>query len=80
MKSRSIAGGKAAVSHATPTMTAGHLLFAAVLRFFPDAQVDWSDVWLGAVFTAILFWVGQWLLGLYLAWSQPTSAYGAAAP
>ncbi len=54
------------------------LLFAAVLRFFPDAKVDWSDVWLGAVVTATLFWLGQWLLGLYLTWSQPTSAYGAA--
>jgi len=54
------------------------LLFAAVLRFFPDAKVDWSDVWLGAIVTAGLFWLGQWLLGLYLTWSQPTSAYGAA--
>jgi membrane protein len=54
------------------------LLFAVVLRFFPDAKVDWSDVWFGAVVTAGLFWLGQWLLGLYLTWSQPTSAYGAA--
>jgi len=54
------------------------LLFAVVLRFFPDAKVDWSEVWLGAVVTAALFWLGQWLLGLYLTWSQPTSAYGAA--
>ena len=34
-------------------------------------RVDWSDVWAGAVVTAVLFWLGQWLLGLYLAWSQP---------
>jgi membrane protein len=54
------------------------LMFAAVLRFFPDAKIEWSDVWLGAVVTAGLFWLGQWLLGLYLTWSQPTSAYGAA--
>jgi membrane protein len=54
------------------------LLFAVVLRFFPDAKVDWSDVWLGAIVTAGLFWLGQWLLGMYLTWSQPTSAYGAA--
>jgi membrane protein len=54
------------------------LLFAALLRFLPDAHVNWSDVWLGAAVTALLFWLGQWLLRLYLTWSQPTSAYGAA--
>jgi membrane protein len=54
------------------------LLFAALLRFLPDAHVDWSDVWIGAVVTALLFWLGQWVLRLYLTWSAPTSAYGAA--
>jgi membrane protein len=54
------------------------LLFAALLRFLPDAKVAWSDVWLGAIATTLLFWLGQWALGFYLAWSQPTSAYGAA--
>jgi membrane protein len=54
------------------------LLFAALLRLVPDAQVAWSDVWSGAVVTALLFWLGQWALGLYFAWSRPTSAYGAA--
>ena len=54
------------------------LLFAALLRFLPDAHVAWSDVWSGAAVTALLFWLGQWALGLYLTWSQPTSAYGAA--
>ena len=54
------------------------LLFAALFKFLPDARVDWSDVWLGSVVTALLFWLGQWVLGLYLTWSHPTSAYGAA--
>ncbi len=54
------------------------LLFAALFRFLPDAQVDWSDVWCGAIVTTVLFWIGQWALGHYLAWSKPTSAYGAA--
>jgi membrane protein len=54
------------------------LLFAALLRFLPDAQVAWSDVWAGAILTALLFWLGQSVLGLYFAWSRPTSAYGAA--
>ena len=54
------------------------VLFAILLRFLPDAEVSWSDVWFGALATAILFWGGQSLLGLYLTWSKPTSAYGAA--
>ncbi len=54
------------------------VLFAALFKFLPDAQVDWSDVWCGAIVTTILFWIGQWALGHYLAWSKPTSAYGAA--
>jgi membrane protein len=54
------------------------VLFAILLRFLPDAEVDWSDVWVGALVTAILFWAGQSLLGLYLTYSKPTSAYGAA--
>jgi membrane protein len=54
------------------------LLFAVLLKFLPDARVRWTDVWLGAVVTAVLFWLGQSVIGMYLAWSRPTSAYGAA--
>jgi membrane protein len=54
------------------------LLFAVLLRFLPDAHVAWADVWLGATVTALLFWLGQWILGKYFSLSQPTSAYGAA--
>ena len=54
------------------------VLFAVLMRYLPDAQIDWSDVWLGAVVTAVLFWVGQSVLGLYFTYSKPTSAYGAA--
>lgn len=53
-------------------------LFAALLQFLPDARVPWSDVWIGAAATAVLFWLGQWGLSLYLGLSEPTSAYGAA--
>ncbi len=54
------------------------VLFAALLHFLPDAHVPWADVWIGAAVTAVLFWVGQWALSVYLGWSKPTSAYGAA--
>src|SRR3954463_11984316 len=54
------------------------LLFAMIFKFLPDAEIQWRDVWLGAVMTAILFGVGKWLLGLYLGSGAAGSAYGPA--
>jgi len=64
--------------HAGVSLLIIAILFTALFKFVPDAQVDWSDAWWGAVVTTVLFWIGQWALGQYLAWSKPTSAYGAA--
>lgn len=64
--------------HAALSLVVITVLFAVLLKYLPDAQVDWSDVWFGAAVTAVLFWFGQSLLGIYLTWSKPTSAYGAA--
>ena len=38
----------------------------------------WGDVLVGAVVTALLFNVGKFLIGLYLAHSAVASSYGAA--
>ncbi len=54
------------------------LLFAAIFKVLPDARVDWHDVWVGALFTAVLFTVGKILLGFYLGNSNPGQAFGAA--
>lgn len=54
------------------------LLFALIYRVLPDAEVAWSDVWVGAVTTAFLFAVGKSLFGLYLGHSSISSSYGAA--
>jgi membrane protein len=66
------------ILHTGASLAIFTLLFAALLHFLPDADVPWSDVWLGAFVTAVLFWIGQWALSVYLGWSKPTSAYGAA--
>jgi membrane protein len=55
------------------------LIFALIFKFIPDAHVEWRDVWIGAIVTALLFTIGKSLLGLYLGNSATTSAYGAAA-
>ena len=54
------------------------LLFALIYRYLPDARVEWRDVWIGAAITALLFTLGKFLIGLYLAESSAASAYGAA--
>jgi membrane protein len=40
------------------------ILFALVFKLLPDVNVSWKDVWIGAVFTAVLFMIGKFLIGL----------------
>ena len=54
------------------------LLFGLIYKILPDAKINWSDVWIGAAITALLFTIGKWLIGLYLGNSSAASAYGAA--
>ena len=54
------------------------LLFAMIFKFLPDVKISWGDVWFGAIFTAFLFELGKFLLGLYLGRATTASAYGAA--
>jgi membrane protein len=54
------------------------LLFAAMLKWLPDAEVYWQDTWVGAAVTALLFMVGKFALGMYFGMSD-TGQYGAAA-
>lgn len=53
-------------------------LFALIYRYLPDARVEWRDVWVGGLITALLFTIGKLLIGLYLGNSSAASAYGAA--
>ena len=53
-------------------------LFALLFRFLPDVRLQWRDVTTGALVTAVLFAIGQQLIGLYLGQSSMASAYGAA--
>ena len=53
-------------------------LFALLFRFLPDVHLRWGDVMTGALATAVLFTIGQQLIGLYLGQSSMASSYGAA--
>ncbi len=54
------------------------LLFGIVYKVLPDAKVYWRDALIGAAITAVLFTIGNLLLGLYLGRSNLSAAYGAA--
>ncbi len=53
-------------------------LFMFIFRFLPDARMRFKDVVGGAIFTAALFMLGRYLIALYMQYSAPASAYGAA--
>ena len=53
------------------------LVFSLVFKFLPDVRIRWRSVWSGAAFTAILFTIGKFLIGLYIAKSGAGDAYGA---
>lgn len=54
------------------------LLFGVIFKVLPDAKIGWKDVRVGAIFTACLFLVGRFLIGLYLSTTGAASPYGAA--
>jgi len=53
-------------------------LFAVIYKVLPDAPLSWRDVWIGAAFTAGLFSLGKYAIGLYLGNSAVASSFGAA--
>jgi membrane protein len=53
-------------------------LFATTYKVLPSEGIAWRDVWVGAAVTALLFWIGKLLIGLYLGHSATASSFGAA--
>jgi membrane protein len=54
------------------------VLIAAILKYLPAKALAWRDVIWGAAFTALLFEIGKFLIGLYLGSSATISSLGAA--
>jgi membrane protein len=52
-------------------------LFAAIYKILPDRRLEWRDVGVGALGTALLFTVGKGLIGWYLGGSGVAARYGA---
>ncbi|MBV9719363.1 MAG: YihY/virulence factor BrkB family protein [Candidatus Eremiobacteraeota bacterium] len=53
------------------------VLFGLLFKYLPECQVAWTGVWPGAAGTALLFVIGQFLLGWYLGRAGISSTYGA---
>lgn len=54
------------------------ILFGTIFKVLPDAKISWKDVRAGAFFTACLFMLGRYLIGLYIETTAAGSPYGAA--
>lgn len=52
------------------------LAFALMYHYLPDRRVRWQQALLGGVITSLLFVLGRWAIGLYIARAAPGSAYG----
>ncbi len=54
------------------------ILFALMFKYIPRMVVPWREALVGGAVTALLFTIGKFLLGLYLAKASIGSTYGAA--
>jgi membrane protein len=54
-------------------------LFAVIFKILPDAVISWKDSLIGAVFTALLFLLGKFLINYYIGNSSLGVTYGTAA-
>ncbi|KAA9356365.1 YihY/virulence factor BrkB family protein [Larkinella humicola] len=54
------------------------VLFGVIFKVLPDAKIAWKDIRWGAIFTALLFMLGRYLIGLYIETTSTGSTYGAA--
>jgi membrane protein len=54
------------------------LIFVLMYRVLPDIKISWSDTWVGGVISGVLFMLGEYAIGRYLASSGTRSIYGAA--
>jgi membrane protein len=52
--------------------------FAGLLKFLPDAKVQWRDAFVGGIVAAVLFSAGKKLFALYIAHAGMASSFGAA--
>jgi len=55
------------------------VVFAAIFKLMPDAEIRWTDVAVGASLTTVLFLIGRSILQIYFSYSNPGAQLGTAA-
>lgn len=60
------------------TLLSVALVFTLIYKVVPDARISWRHAFAGGIMTALLFTVGETLIGLYLGHTDVGSAFGAA--
>ncbi|RKD20329.1 ribonuclease BN [Pelobium manganitolerans] len=54
------------------------VLFGIIYKVLPDVEISWRQIRSGAFFTALLFMLGKYLIGLYIQYAAVGDIYGAA--
>ncbi|WP_406823890.1 YihY/virulence factor BrkB family protein [Pedobacter sp. KACC 23697] len=60
------------------TLAAVTAVFTVIFKVLPDVVIRWKSAIIGALFTAVLFSLGKYLIGIYIEKGNPGSAFGAA--
>ena len=60
------------------TLAAVTAVFTVIFKVLPDVIIKWKSAIIGALFTAVLFSLGKYLIGIYIEKGNPGSAFGAA--
>ena len=53
-------------------------IFAVIFKVLPDVRIRWKPAIIGALFTALLFGLGKYVIGIYIEKGNPGSPFGAA--
>jgi membrane protein len=54
------------------------VMFALMYKILPRVKIAWTDVWVGAGATAVMFVIGKFLVGLYVGKTSVASSFGTA--
>jgi membrane protein len=70
--------GVTAVLNEILLWTSTYVLFYVILKMLPDVSIPWKEVAFGALITTVLFMLGKWIIGWYLASFVSYDVFGAA--
>lgn len=65
------------IGYLTPLVSAVvlPLLFGLLFQTMTAVKIRWRAIWLGSIFTAVVFLLAAYGIGLYFNWNDETSAY-----